>query len=242
MKLENVKIVMVETTHPGNIGAAARAMKNMCLSRLVLVNPKCPIGQIAYSRGSGANDILDQRLTVETLPQAVADCSVVIGTSARLRSLAWPELSPDTLAHKVAGLNEGEKAAIVFGREHAGLTNEELQHCHFTVTIPTNPDFSSLNVASAIQVIGYEIYKLNQRPHDEIQQHKEPAADSAELEGFFSHLEQVMVASGFLDPENPRHLMKRLRRLFQRAEPSRNEVNILRGILTAVEKYRAPDR
>ena len=238
MKLENIKIVMVETTHPGNIGAAARAMKNMRLSQLVLVNPKCPIGQIAYSRGSGANDILDQRITVDTLPEAVADCAVVIGTSARLRSLAWPELSPDTLAQKVAGMADDEKVAIVFGREHAGLTNEELQHCHYTVTIPTNEDFSSLNVASAIQVISYEIYKLFQQPAQPKHEQTEPAADSAELEGYFSHLEQVMVATGFLDPDNPRQLMKRLRRLYQRAEPSKNEVNILRGILSAVEKYR----
>ena len=238
MKLENIKIVMVETTHPGNIGAAARAMKNMCLSQLVLVNPKCPIGQIAYSRGSGANDVLDQRIMAETLPEAIADCAVVIGTSARLRSLAWPELSPDTLAQKVAGMSDNEKAAIVFGREHAGLTNEELQHCHYTVTIPTNEDFSSLNVASAIQVISYEIYKLFQQPAQPKHEQTEPAADSAELEGYFSHLEQVMVATGFLDPDNPRQLMKRLRRLYQRAEPSKNEVNILRGILSAVEKYR----
>ncbi len=238
MKLENIKIVMVETTHPGNIGAAARAMKNMCLSQLVLVNPKCPIGQIAYSRGSGANDILDQRISVETLPQAVADCSVVVGTSARQRSLAWPELAPDTLAQKVVGMGDEEKAAIVFGREHAGLTNEELQHCHYTVTIPTNPDFSSLNVASAIQVVAYEIYRHFQQAQAPSPLHSEPAAESAVLEGYFSHLEQVLVSTGFLDPDNPRQMMKRLRRLYQRAEPSKNEVNILRGILTAVEKYK----
>jgi tRNA (cytidine32/uridine32-2'-O)-methyltransferase len=159
MKPENIKIVMVETTHPGNIGAAARAMKNMQLSQLTLVNPKCPIGEIAYSRGSGANAILDNSQKVATLPEAVADCSLVVGTSARLRSLAWPELTPETLAQKVASIGGDGKAAIVFGREHAGLTNEELKYCHYTVTIPTNPDFSSLNVASAVQVISYEIYK-----------------------------------------------------------------------------------
>ena len=120
MKLKNIKIVMVETTHPGNIGAAARAMKNMELSQLVLVNPKCPMGDIAYSRGSGANNILDDRITVNTLPQAVSDCQLVVGTSARLRSLAWPELTPNSLAQKVKGLNDAEKVAIVFGREHAG--------------------------------------------------------------------------------------------------------------------------
>jgi len=230
---------MVETTHPGNIGAAARAMKNMELSQLVLVNPKCPIGQIAYSRGSGANDILDDRVVVDTLPEAVTDCQLVVGTSARLRSLAWPELTPESLAMKTAGLSDDEKVAIVFGREHAGLTNEELKHCNYTVTIPTNPDFSSLNVASAIQVIGYEVYKLfcnsEQLEHSESQ---ELLADSSELEGYFSHLEQVLVTTEFLDKDNPRQMMKRLRRLYQRVEPSKNEVNILRGILSSVEKYK----
>ncbi len=239
MKLKNIKIVMVETTHPGNIGAAARAMKNMELSQLVLVNPKCPMGDIAYSRGSGANNILDDRITVNTLPQAVSDCQLVVGTSARLRSLAWPELTPNSLAQKVKGLNDAEKVAIVFGREHAGLTNEELKHCHYTVTIPTNPEFSSLNVASAIQVVSYEIY--NQFTDVEtlkVSENLEPVADSAELEGYFAHLEQVLISTGFLNAENPRQMMKRLRRLYQRAEPSKNEVNILRGILSSVEKYR----
>ena len=239
MKLENIKIVMVETTHPGNIGAAARALKNMELSQLVLVNPKCPIGERAYSRGSGANNILDDRVVVDTLPEAVSDCQLVVGTSARLRSLAWPELTPETLAQKVSGLADDEKVAIVFGREHAGLTNEELKHCNYTVTIPTNPDFSSLNVASAIQVVSYEIYKnMLEADDSESTNTSEPVADSAELEGYFSHLEQVLISTEFLNKDNPRQMMKRLRRLYQRAEPSKNEVNILRGILSSVEKYK----
>lgn len=230
---------MVETTHPGNIGAAARAMKNMGLSQLVLVNPKCPIGEKAYSRGSGANNVLDDRITVDTLPEAVTDCQLVIGTSARLRSLAWPELSPESLADKVLSLSADGSVAIVFGREHAGLTNEELKHCTYTVTIPANPDFSSLNVASAIQVISYEIYKkMAQSNAIEQTDCTDPRADSAQLEGFFLHLEQVLNSTGFLQKENPRQMMKRLRRLYQRAEPSQNEVNILRGILSSVEKYK----
>ncbi len=239
MKLENIKIVMVETTHPGNIGAAARALKNMELSQLVLVNPKCPIGERAYSRGSGANNILDERVVVDTLPEAVADCQLVVGTSARLRSLAWPELTPETLAQKVAGSSDDEKVAIVFGREHAGLTNEELKHCNYTVTIPTNPKFSSLNVASAIQVVSYEIYKnILEVDDSESMNISEPVADSAELEGYFAHLEQVLISTEFLNKDNPRQMMKRLRRLYQRAEPSKNEVNILRGILSSVEKFK----
>ena len=241
MKLENIKIVMVETTHPGNIGAAARAMKNMGLSQLALVNPKCPIGERAYSRASGANHVLDDRETYQTLPEAVADCQLVVGTSARSRSLAWPELAPPELAEKVHSLANDQRVALVFGREHAGLTNDELQYCHFTMTIPTNPEFSSLNVASAVQVISYEVFKLftagsSSSPVDG--GNVEPVADSEELEGYFSHLEQVLVSTGFLDPDNPRQMMKRLRRLYQRAEPSKNEINILRGTLTAVEKFR----
>ncbi len=239
MKLQNIKIVMVETTHPGNIGAAARAMNNMQIEQLVLVNPQCPIGERAYARASGANRILDDRTTVNTLTEAVADCELVVGTSARLRSLAWPELTPQSLAEKTMALPDTQNVAVVFGREHSGLTNEELKHCHYTVTIPTNPQFSSLNVASAIQVITYELYKLapsvdapgNAPP-------SEPLASSAEMEGYFQHLEQVLISTGFLNEDNPRQMMKRLRRLYMRAQPDKNEVNILRGILNAVEKYK----
>lgn len=239
MQLQNVNIVMVETTHPGNIGAAARAMKNMGLTRLTLVNPKCPVGDRAYARASGANDVLDERITVTSLTEAIGDCQLVVGTSARLRSLAWPQLDPESVAQKVAAMPHDQRVALVFGREHSGLTNDELQHCHYSVTIPTHPGFSSLNVASAIQVIAYEIYKLLQQfDADTTRQQQEPPADSGEMEGYFSHLEQVLVSTGFLDPENPRHMMKRLRRLFQRAQPSKNEINILRGILTAVQKYK----
>jgi len=241
MKLENIKIVMVETPHPGNIGAAARAMKNMGLSSLVLVNPKCSVDEVAYARGSGADEILQQHQLAESLPQAVADCQLVVGTSARLRALAWPELTPGSLAQKALSCADHEKVAVVFGREHAGLTNDELQHCQYTVTIPSNPSFSSLNVASSIQVIAYELYKQYSEQVQQTAKLNEPAeplAESAELEGYFSHLQQVLVSTGFLDSSNPRQMMKRLRRLYQRAEPTRNEVNILRGILSAVEKYR----
>ncbi len=239
MKLTNIKIVMVETTHPGNIGAATRAMKNMGLSQLTLVNPKCPIGQIAYARGSGADQILDDRATVGSLPEAVADCTLVAATSARLRSLSWPELNPESLARKVLNFPDYERVAIVFGREHAGLTNDELQHCHYTVTIPADEKFSSLNVAAAIQIVGYEIFKVYSEGHESIvSKNTEPLADSEELEGYFSHLQQVLLRIGFLKMDNPRHLMKRLRRLYQRVEPSKNEVQLLRGILSAVEKFK----
>ena len=242
MNLENIDIVMVGTTHPGNIGAAARAMHNMCISNLVLVNPQCPIGEIAYARASGANVILDSLRKAGNLQEAVQDSILVVATSARDRSLPWPELSPGLVAKKIAELNGQSRVALVFGREHSGLTNEELQICHYTVNIPTNPEFSSLNVASAIQVMCYEIFKtVGIRPETRQTEIQECAVTSQQLEGFFRHLEQVMITTEFLDRENPGLLMQRLRRLYHRLEMSKNEVDILRGILSSVEKYKIQD-
>lgn len=244
MKLENIKIVMVETTHPGNIGAAARAMKNMGLSQLALVNPQCLVDSSAYARASGADDVLAQAVKFDSLTAALADCQLVIGTSARTRTLVWPGLTPNSLACKVAELSDQERVAVVFGREHSGLTNDELQHCHYSVTIPTNPDFSSLNVASSIQVVCYEIYNRLQaldEPSPVRLSRSESRADNEELEGLFEHLERVLIDIEFLDAGNPRQIMKRLRRLYQRAEPTRNEVNILRGILSTMQKSRRRD-
>ena len=241
MKLANIKIVLVETTHPGNIGAAARAMKNMGLSQLVLVNPQCAVDQQAYARASGADDLLHQLTRHDSLTDALADCVLVVGTTARSRSLAWPALTPNSLAAKLAEMDDEKPVAVVFGREDSGLTNEELQHCHFSVTIPTNPDFSSLNVAAAIQVISYEIYnRLQDQPDLESPRlsRLESRADSEQLEGLFEHLQRLLVEIEFLDQDNPRQIMKRLRRLYQRAEPTVNEVNILRGILSSVEKHK----
>jgi len=242
MNLENIDIVMVGTTHPGNIGAAARAMHNMCISNLVLVNPQCPVGEIAYARASGANVILDSLRKAGSLQEAVQDSILVVATSARDRSLPWPELSPGLVAKKIAELNGQSRVALVFGREHSGLTNEELQICHYAVNIPTNPDFSSLNVASAIQVMCYEIFKtVGNQPETRQTEIQECAVTSRQLEGFFRHLEQVMITTKFLDRENPGFLMQRLRRLYHRLEMSKNEVDILRGILSAVEKYKNQD-
>ena len=242
MNLENIDIVMVGTTHPGNIGAAARTMHNMCISNLVLVNPQCPIGEIAYARASGANVILDSLRNAGSLQEAVQHCILVVATSARDRSLPWPELSPGLVAKKIAELNGQSRVALVFGREHSGLTNEELQICHYTVNIPTNPDFSSLNVASAIQVMCYEIFKtVGNQPETRQTEIQESVVTSQQLEGFFRHLEQVMITTEFLDRENPGLLMQRLRRLYHRLEMSKNEVDILRGILSSVEKYKTQD-
>ena len=234
--MENVKIVMVGTTHSGNIGAAARAMNNMCISHLVLVAPECRIDQTAYARSSGAHRILEEVLNFDSLEQAVADCELVIATSARRRSLAWPELDPFLLAERIHRLPATSPVAIVFGREHSGLTNEELQLCNLMVRIPTNPNFSSLNVASAIQVLCYEIFRQGQRADDKANSNVEELASSSEMEGYFDHLEQVLINSQFIDPVKPGQIMQRLRRLYLRSEVTRNEVNILRGILTAISR------
>lgn len=240
MLLENINIVMVETTHPGNIGAAARAMKTMNLSSLSLVNPQCAVDKTALVRSAGALDVLDQSQRFPDLASAIADSHLVIGTSARSRTVSWPALTPETIGEKVFSLGDDMRVSIVFGREATGLTNEELQHCHYALNIPTNPDFSSLNVASAIQIVAYELSKpvMSQNQEPASVKRSELIATSEELESFFNHLRKVLEQIGFLDPGNPRQMMKRLRRLFQRAEPNRNEVNILRGILTAVEKRR----
>jgi TrmH family RNA methyltransferase len=239
LKVENIRIVMVGTTHPGNIGAAARAMHNMTFSRLVLVDPQCPVGEIAYARASGANSLLDDRETYPDLESAIAGCHCTIAASARRRSLDWPELDPGQMSAKLLDLGDDGEAAIVFGREHSGLTNEELQLCNFMVTIPTNPAFSSLNVAAAIQVLCYEVYRQTAEPRENPRiEPQDMPASSGEMEGYFEHLQQVLESSGFLDPQQPGLIMQRLRRLYLRSEMTRNEINILRGVLSAVQSRR----
>jgi tRNA (cytidine32/uridine32-2'-O)-methyltransferase len=239
MKLQNIRIVMVATTHPGNVGAAARAMHNMCISRLALVDPQCPIGDIAYARASGANVILDNRETYADLRSAIADCNPVIAITARRRSLPWPELAPREMAESLFALDDSRQVALVFGREHSGLSNDELQMCNQMVCIPTNPEFSSLNVASAIQVLCYELFRYQSTPY-QVPAPSEPdqPASSAEFEGYIDHLRQTLDDCGFLNPQQPEMIMQRLRRLYLRSELSHSEINILRGILSAFAKPR----
>ena len=237
MKLENIKIVMIATTHPGNVGAAARAMHNMCISRLALVDPRCPIGDVAYARASGANTILDNRETHDDLRAAIADCSLVIATTARRRSLTWPEFEPQQMAENLFTLSDTTQVAVVFGREHSGLSNEELQMCNQMVCIPTNPGFSSLNVASAVQVLCYEIYRHQAAsPELPVVADQDLPASSTEFEGYIDHLRKTLGDIDFLNPQQPEMIMQRLRRLYLRSELTRTEVNILRGILSSVEK------
>ncbi len=239
MKLENIRIVMIGTTHPGNVGAAARAMHNMCISRLTLVDPQCPIGDVAYGRASGANVILDNRETHTDLGAAIADCSRVIATTARRRSLPWPELDPREMAESLFALDDNRQVALVFGREHSGLSNDELQMCHQMVCIPTNPGFSSLNVASAIQVMCYELFRYQAEPYElPAPDGPDLPASSAEVEGYIEHLRQTLDGCGFLNPQQPEMIMQRLRRIYMRNELTRSEIHILRGILSSFGKQR----
>ncbi len=235
INLQNIKIILVETTHPGNIGAAARAMKNMCLENMVLVNPQCPVGQIAFARSSGAHSVLDNVQQFDTLQQAVADCHVVFGTSARLRSMPMPFVSPEQACEEINHKEDGLKIAFVFGREHSGLTNDEMDCCHYALTIPTNEQFSSLNLAAAVQVVCYELFK-HSRVVGEVVENMPERASMSELQGLLKHLEKTLVDIEFLNPENPKLLMKRLTQVSMRQQLTQNEVNIFRGILTAVNK------
>lgn len=238
--LDNIRIVLVNTTHPGNIGATARAMKNMGLSNLTLVAPKHFPHPEADARSSRAEDILESAVVVEELEQAIEGCHLVVGTSARGRHIPWPLVNPRELVAAVSKsveFNPDAQVAILFGREDRGLTNEELHLCHMHVHIPTNPDFSSLNVAAAVQVISYEmrmaLSTVEKAPSWGVDWDIE-LAEHAEIEQMFDHLEKTLVDIKFLDPDNPRQLMTRLRRLILRAIPDKVEVAVLRGILTKI--------
>ena len=236
----HIKIVLVNTSHPGNIGATARAMKNMGLSRLALVNPvEFPSG-VAVGRAASALDVLEQAEVVNTLGEAIADCALVIGSSARSRSLPWPMLTPEQSAAKLIKESQSAKVALVFGREDSGLNNEELQLCHFHVQIPASPEYSSLNLAAAVMVLCYEIRRAVLRDEEaddkaEDEYWDQERATVEQVEYFYEHLERVLVEIDFHDLDNPRQLMQRMRRLFGRVRIDAMEMNILRGVLTNIE-------
>lgn len=243
--LERIRIVLIGTSHPGNIGGVARAMHNMGLADLALVAPRCEvITQDSISRASGADHLLHQASVHATLEDAVADCTLAVGASARSRTLPWPMLSPRELADRLPSecASVDARVALVFGREDSGLTNAELQRCHAHVHIPTNADFSSLNLAAAVQVLAYECRMAWLGQADDQADAPTATADDddlathEELERYFEHLERTLVGIEFHDPAQPRQLMARLRRLYLRARPERMEMNILRGILSATEK------
>ncbi|MEC7118749.1 MAG: RNA methyltransferase [Pseudomonadota bacterium] len=249
--LSHMRIVMVNTTLPANIGAAARAMKTMGLSDLVLVQPKNYPNSDAIALAAGAADVLHQARVVETLADAIQDCQLVFGTSARSRTIPWPLLdarSATALAHDNA--QHGQQIAIVFGREDRGLTNDELALCQYHLSIPTNPEYGVLNVAAAIQVICYELrmHALQssiaaESVHDQMpiiaqMDWDEPLVDQAAMQQFYQHLEQMLADIDFLDPKNPRLLPLRLKRLFGRIRLDRMEFNLLRGIFGRVQALR----
>lgn len=236
--LDNVKIVLVGTSHSGNVGSAARAMKVMGLSDLVLVDPQCEVDAQAIALASGASDIAQGATVVNTLQEAVADCSFVAGTSARSRSLEWPMLTANECGQKVAQEGKKHKVAIVFGRERTGLNNEELQCCHYHITIPANPEYSSLNLAMAVQTLCYEVrmaHLADQASHYPAPEVPEYARHE-ELERFYQHLEQVLLKTEFISADQPGQVMNKLRRLFNRARPDQQEINILRGVCRTIEK------
>jgi tRNA (cytidine32/uridine32-2'-O)-methyltransferase len=240
LNFENVTVVLVNTSHPGNIGACARAMKNMGFSRLTLVQPADFPSGVAVGRAVSALDILENAVVVESLAEAVLDCGLVVGASARSRKIPWPMISPEQLGVKVVREMEINKVALVFGREDAGLNNEELQLCHFHVQIPTDANYSSLNLAAAVLVVCYELHKAGLNSEGvqaaaEDEYWDQEKATVQELEHFYEHLERVMIAIKFHDPENPRQLMQRMRRLFSRIRIDVMEMNILRGILSNIE-------
>ncbi len=237
----SIRIVLVGTTHPGNIGAVARAMKNMGLSDLVLVNPMRFPHDDAFARASGAADILDSAMVVSSLKDALTDCVYVAGASARTRTINWPSMGPRDCAERMLLEARAGKVAAVFGPEKSGLQNDDLDLCHTLLTIPTNPDFSSLNLAMAVQVLTYELRVASTLDGGPGFESESPPATGEEMENFYTHLERVLIDVDFLDPDNPRHLMRRIRRLFIRARPDQSEANILRGFLAAVDRTRGSD-
>lgn len=236
MYLAGVRIVLVNTSHPGNIGAAARAMKNMGLDQLALVNPAQFPHADATARASGADDLLANASVYPSLEQAIADCSVVYATSARCRSLPWPLVSPREAAKQIFQ-RQSAKTAIVFGNERSGLTNDELSVAQTHIHIPTAENFSSLNLAAAVQVIVYELFCAAQTATDQTsdQQESRELISSQQMQGLVKHFEAVMTQVDFLDPHHPKLLLKRLQRLLHRATLDTTELNIMRGLLSAVE-------
>jgi TrmH family RNA methyltransferase len=228
--LANIRIVLVGTTHPGNIGAVARAMKNMCMDNLYLVAPKIFPSADATSRASGADDVLARAVVCGTLAEAIADCGVVIGASARSRTIDWPEITPRECAALLSIEAREQQAAIVFGRENSGLKNHELDRCRYLLKIPCNSAYSSLNLAAAVQVICYELFIQSAAPPP---QHRDkPLATAAQLESFYGHLRQTLEDIGFMHPDKSKSIMRRLRRVYNRAALDTKELDILRGILT----------
>lgn len=240
----HIRFVLVGTQHPGNIGAAARAMKTMGLARLVLVAPEKPLDEDAFRRSAGAEDVLGDAPVYATLAEAVADCRLVLGCTARARRVQLEELLPEVAGQRaVAKAGEPAEVAFVFGRERTGLTNEELQLCHAAVHIPSDPEFSSLNLAAAVQVLAYEVRMaaLESQPGKAVPVPVEAGQDEApashaQLEGMFGQLGDTLEQIDFHKGRAPESAMRKLRRLFMKAELSEQEVRLMRGILSDAQR------
>ncbi len=235
MRFDAIRIVLVATTHPGNIGSTARAMKTMGFGRLYLVSPKAFPDIRASEMAAGADDILDNVVLCGSLQEALADCKLVIGSSARPRDIDLPGFTPAEAAQYICTKDAQSEVALVFGREHAGLTNEELLHCHFHMNIPSNPEYSSLNLAQAVQIMTYEIRMKLLSPVAEVASSTDNMANSEEVHLFYQHLKEVLIEIGFLKPSNPRRLMQRVKRMFNRIQLEEMEIRILRGILSQIQ-------
>lgn len=241
-RLAGIRVVLINTTLPDNIGATARAMKVMGLSQLALVTPRHFPHADATALASGADDILQRASVHDDLESALQGCTLVLGTSARLRSLPMPQFDARRTAEEAIRETANGEVAILFGRERYGLTNEEMQRCHQLVHIQSNPDYSSLNLAQAVQVIAYELRLAALGNAGEALPPSDwVPVDAAEMERLYAHLEQTLLDIRFLNPDQPKKLMMRLRRLFNRARPDQNEYNILRGILAAAQRSARED-
>lgn len=232
---DKVRIVLVGTTHPGNIGAAARAMKVMSHEKLYLVSPKIFPSAEATARATGADDILANSVVCSELKEAISDCDLVIGTTARTRSLPWPVVTPRECANKVSE-KKYSNVAIVFGRENSGLSNDEIELCNFVLHIPANSEYSSLNLASAVQIVCYEINLLSKTHRNDQTGNIPDLVKQDKMEMFYTHLEQCLIDVNYYDADNPKLLMHRLRRLFNRIQMEESEYNILRGVLSKIQE------
>lgn len=234
MNLDKIRVILVETSHPGNIGSSARAMKIMGLSNLILVNPKNFPDPKASELAVHADDLLSNSLIVDTLDEALKESTLVFGMSARDRMVSQTVLTPREAAIKItAEYQMHQNIALVFGREKSGLTNEELERCPFQVKIPTVSDYSSLNLAAAVQVIAYEIFVASLQ--NSIQpETKIDFATAEEMQKLYEHIEKTLLEINFLKPNNPRRMMPRMRQIFNRARLDREDVNLLRGMLAAI--------
>lgn len=243
----HIRFVLVNTSHPGNIGASARAIATMGFRRLCLVAPHAFPHREAIALAAGAADLLDAAVVSPDLTSAIADCQLVLGATARRRGVALPELDPrEAAAHILASATQGQQVALLFGNERVGLDNDEIMHCHAAITIPSDPACSSLNLAQAVQVVAWELrmawlagVRVDSTagfasPDPHVAARTDPPASAAELNGFFDHLAQALDEIGFHKGRSPRTILRRLRRFFLRAQPDQRELHVLRGILADI--------